>query len=178
MGSKSAWTPERREKQREAIKRAQPWLKSTGPKTSLGKARSSLNRIHRVLATINVHEANRLLEADPNQWITIRRDGAQNIPVRTKGWSEQTYQMLGQLCIALNRIELDRQAERNEAFNRGWTDQPAPYEERTEQEFDDGRWTAARRAKQANAIQRWKPWEQSTGPRTAEGKDRSAQNTI
>jgi hypothetical protein len=32
------------------------------------------------------------------------------------------------------------------------------------------RWTAERRAQQAAAIQRWKPWEKSTGPRTAEGK--------
>ena len=33
-----------------------------------------------------------------------------------------------------------------------------------------------RRARQAQAIHRWRPWEHSTGPRTAEGKARSARN--
>lgn len=37
-------------------------------------------------------------------------------------------------------------------------------------------WTPERQAKQAEAIQRWKPWEKSTGPRTAEGKARSSKN--
>lgn len=37
-------------------------------------------------------------------------------------------------------------------------------------------WTPERRAKQAEAIHRWKPWEKSTGPRTAEGKARSSMN--
>jgi hypothetical protein len=31
-------------------------------------------------------------------------------------------------------------------------------------------WTATRRKRQARAIRRWRPWEQSTGPRTPEGK--------
>ena len=31
-------------------------------------------------------------------------------------------------------------------------------------------WTPERRARQATAIHRWKPWEKSTGPRTAESK--------
>jgi hypothetical protein len=35
-------------------------------------------------------------------------------------------------------------------------------------------WTPERRAAQAEAIRRWKPWEHSTGPRTAEGKRRAA----
>ncbi|MDR5801593.1 hypothetical protein [Caballeronia sp. LZ001] len=39
-------------------------------------------------------------------------------------------------------------------------------------------WTEARRAKQAEAIRRWKPWERSTGPQTAAGKIRSAQNAL
>jgi hypothetical protein len=30
--------------------------------------------------------------------------------------------------------------------------------------------------KQAKAIRRWRPWEHSTGPRTAEGKARSSMN--
>lgn len=37
-------------------------------------------------------------------------------------------------------------------------------------------WTPERRAKQAEAIRRWKPWEKSTGPRTPEGKARSSRN--
>lgn len=37
-------------------------------------------------------------------------------------------------------------------------------------------WTPERRARQAEAIRRWKPWEQSTGPRTSEGKARAKMN--
>ena len=43
MGTSSAWTPERRAKQAEAISRWQPWARSTGPKTAEGKAVSSRN---------------------------------------------------------------------------------------------------------------------------------------
>jgi hypothetical protein len=35
-------------------------------------------------------------------------------------------------------------------------------------------WTPARRARQSQQIQRWKPWEKSTGPKSPEGKARSA----
>lgn len=38
------------------------------------------------------------------------------------------------------------------------------------------KWTSARKEKQRAQIQQWKPWQQSTGPRTAEGKKISAQN--
>jgi hypothetical protein len=31
-------------------------------------------------------------------------------------------------------------------------------------------WTPERRARQAVLIRKWKPWQQSTGPRTPEGK--------
>jgi hypothetical protein len=31
-----------------------------------------------------------------------------------------------------------------------------------------------RRAQQSRAIQRWKPWKKSTGPKSEEGKARSA----
>ena len=37
-------------------------------------------------------------------------------------------------------------------------------------------WTIERRLKQAKLIQRWKPWEDATGPRTIGGKNRSSQN--
>lgn len=43
MGTASAWTPERRARQAEAIRRWKPWEKSTGPKTAEGKARVSRN---------------------------------------------------------------------------------------------------------------------------------------
>lgn len=43
MGTKSAWTPERRAKQRAAIAKTKPWLQSTGPRTAAGKAASSQN---------------------------------------------------------------------------------------------------------------------------------------
>jgi hypothetical protein len=36
--------------------------------------------------------------------------------------------------------------------------------------------TAKHRRLRAELIQRWKPWEQSTGPRTIEGKATSARN--
>ena len=37
-------------------------------------------------------------------------------------------------------------------------------------------WTTERRARQAELIQAWRPWERSTGPRTDEGKARTARN--
>ena len=37
-------------------------------------------------------------------------------------------------------------------------------------------WTPERRAKQAEAIRRWQPWNNSTGPRTEEGKSNSSRN--
>jgi hypothetical protein len=37
-------------------------------------------------------------------------------------------------------------------------------------------WTPERRKRQSAQIQRWKPWERSTGPRTLAGKERIAQN--
>ena len=38
-------------------------------------------------------------------------------------------------------------------------------------------WTQEHRKKQSEAIRRWKPWVQSTGPRTQEGKAKVAQNS-
>lgn len=37
------WTPEQRQRQREAIQRWRPWEKATGPKSPKGKARSRRN---------------------------------------------------------------------------------------------------------------------------------------
>ena len=39
-------------------------------------------------------------------------------------------------------------------------------------------WTSDRRAKQRELIQGWKPWEKSTGARTAEGKLRVSKNAV
>jgi hypothetical protein len=43
MGTRSAWTPERRARQAELIRRVKPWKRSTGPRTAAGKAKSSRN---------------------------------------------------------------------------------------------------------------------------------------
>ncbi len=37
-------------------------------------------------------------------------------------------------------------------------------------------WTSERRARQAELIRQWRPWEKSTGPRTHEGKVTVARN--
>lgn len=37
-------------------------------------------------------------------------------------------------------------------------------------------WTQEQKQRQREAIQRWKPWTQSTGPRTEAGKQTSARN--
>ena len=37
-------------------------------------------------------------------------------------------------------------------------------------------WTPERRARQAALIRNWRPWEKSTGPRTAEGKAKVSRN--
>ena len=37
-------------------------------------------------------------------------------------------------------------------------------------------WTPERRARQASLISTWKPWAQSTGPRTPDGKRKTSRN--
>ena len=39
-------------------------------------------------------------------------------------------------------------------------------------------WTDERRERQAALIREWKPWQRSTGPRTATGKARSSRNAF
>ena len=39
------------------------------------------------------------------------------------------------------------------------------------------RWTKEQRERQARLIHEWQPWKKSTGPRTVEGKQRSALNS-
>ncbi|OZB45955.1 MAG: hypothetical protein B7X31_00035 [Thiomonas sp. 13-66-29] len=43
MSSSKGWSPERRQRQREAIQRWRPWEQSTGPSTPEGKARAAAN---------------------------------------------------------------------------------------------------------------------------------------
>ena len=37
-------------------------------------------------------------------------------------------------------------------------------------------WTVERKKRQSEMIKEWKPWEQSTGPKTDSGKDTSKMN--
>lgn len=39
-------------------------------------------------------------------------------------------------------------------------------------------WTDERRKRQAALIREWKPWQRSTGPRTAAGKARASRNAF
>lgn len=39
-------------------------------------------------------------------------------------------------------------------------------------------WTAERRARQAALIRAWKPWQQSTGPKTTAGKAKASRNAF
>jgi len=56
---KAAWDDESRQRQREAIMKCKPWLKSTGAKTAEGKAISKMNalktdpRLHILLKEAN-----------------------------------------------------------------------------------------------------------------------------
>ena len=73
MGKKSTWTEERRKGQQEAIRRWQPWLHSTGPKTADGKKRSSQNAVKHALYSAPVLTYRDLL------W-TYRQVGIVSIP--------------------------------------------------------------------------------------------------
>ena len=39
-------------------------------------------------------------------------------------------------------------------------------------------WNSERQARQAAMIQRWKPWERATGPKTQKGKARVSRNAF
>ena len=59
------WTPERRKKQSEAIRRWKPWSKSTGPKSLEGKAavaRNAWTGGHLVHLRLLVKEMNKTLQ--------------------------------------------------------------------------------------------------------------------
>lgn len=40
------------------------------------------------------------------------------------------------------------------------------------------KWSTEQKLKQSEAIRRWKPWEGSTGPKTALGKSKVSKNAI
>ena len=63
------WTEDAKQKQRDAIKRWAPWTKSSGPKTSLGKSRSSLNAVKHGMRSI---QGKRLLKLFSRQRQFIR----------------------------------------------------------------------------------------------------------
>lgn len=68
------WTPERRKKQSEAIKRWKPWNQSTGPKSPEGKAAVSRNAFtggHTVLMRQIIKELNQAMR-EQREW--LRRD--------------------------------------------------------------------------------------------------------
>lgn len=37
-------------------------------------------------------------------------------------------------------------------------------------------WASERRARQAELIRQWRPWDRSTGPKTLEGKAKASRN--
>ena len=39
-------------------------------------------------------------------------------------------------------------------------------------------WTSERKKRQAEAIRKWEPWKQSTGPKTEEGRKTSSMNAF
>ena len=55
MSNKHYWTEERRQEQRERIQASKAWLKSTGPITANGKAKSSRNAFKGGIAS-NINE--------------------------------------------------------------------------------------------------------------------------
>lgn len=66
MAAATSWTPERRQRQAEAIRSWRPWARSTGPTSAAGKARSSRNAykggVLQQLRALNI-ELNRELAA-------------------------------------------------------------------------------------------------------------------
>ena len=70
--NKLAWDDESRQRQREAIMKRKPWLKSTGAKTLAGKERSKMNalKISPELHTL-IKEMNLLMKQQKEIFNTI-----------------------------------------------------------------------------------------------------------
>ena len=79
------WTPEQRQRQREAIQRWKPWQQATGPKSAAGKAASAGNaykgghtvKLRRLIVELKVCEA--LIQAHSRQVLNYLR--ASGLPV-------------------------------------------------------------------------------------------------
>ena len=61
MSKRSGWTPERKQRQREAIERWKPWESSTGPRSAAGKAQSSQNAMKHGLRSAEERELLQML---------------------------------------------------------------------------------------------------------------------
>lgn len=84
MGTKSAWTPERRARQADIIRITQPWMHSTGPRTPEGKAASSRNA---EASAVRIMLKNKLAEARAKALLLNCRE---RMPKRTNGRSGPT----------------------------------------------------------------------------------------
>lgn len=65
-------TPKQRQLQRERIMKSKPWLKSTGPKTEIGKSISKMNalKVSPELHTL-IKEMNCLMKQQKEIWNTV-----------------------------------------------------------------------------------------------------------
>jgi len=59
----NGWTEERKQKQREAIKRWKPWKQSSGPKSDAGKATTAQNALKHGLRTADWLEEKKRINA-------------------------------------------------------------------------------------------------------------------
>ena len=67
----NSWTAERRARQAARLRTLKPWLRSTGPRTSAGKARSACNAYKGGLRTALRELSRALNEAMQNQLAVI-----------------------------------------------------------------------------------------------------------
>jgi len=83
---KGEWTPERRAKQAELIRGTKPWLKSTGPRTEQGKARSASNALKhgfRSRAFIELVRNERQLIRDAGAMIALAKTILRTVKARS-----------------------------------------------------------------------------------------------
>ena len=95
---KNGWTPERRRKQAEAIKRWSPWTKSTGPKSDTGKKTSRYNAYKhgfRSAASLKL----RAVLARQSRWLKECIDAT-----REKAWLEIIEQIAARKKNATNEL--------------------------------------------------------------------------
>lgn len=73
LASQGAWTPERREAQRQRALITRPWLCSTGPRTAEGKARSALRGLKHIARSKAHAETRRCLKAISQEMRNLRK---------------------------------------------------------------------------------------------------------